>query len=302
MPSLEGNLSFVNDDISQEISQERLSYNKDRLERLKSNQKMLFPIFGILCLFLIIFAGYFSYFFGPNLNPIITLALVMSILYGALLYFLLKIKIEGVERTINNIQSSIPNIVTVGGSNNPPEGQISSSDGIIVSDLVRPTGFETITSDESGAHAEIPRVSRDDSYYKKIIAINVTNLEKNYHLIESQASKSFILSLGFGTVGFLFFIVALGIGFTHSSDSSIPGISYLSTAAGIVTEIITAIFISIYKQATRSLEHYHDSLIDTQNALLSLEIIKECESEDNRVKIREKVVDALLQKHKNTNP
>ena len=76
-------------------------------------------------------------------------------------------------------------------------------------------------------------------------------------------------------VGFLLVMTVLAIGFTDRANAAT--IAYLSSGAGILTEIISGIFFYLYNRTVRQMKTYHDSLLAAQNILLSFKLLDDTE-------------------------
>jgi hypothetical protein len=128
--------------------------------------------------------------------------------------------------------------------------------------------------------------SPEASYFDQLVRINVDNLGEYYTLVKGQTNKSFIASLLIAAAGFVFIVAGLVAGFmNYASPQGTPDITYVGTAAGILTEFTAGVFFFLYSKTVRQLKEYHDGLLRVQNILLSFKIVEEIRDEHQRAQI-----------------
>lgn len=130
-----------------------------------------------------------------------------------------------------------------------------------------------------------------DTYFDRLVSINLENLSAYYVLVKQNASQSFKLSAFVGVIGFAVLITGIVLGFI---DAKYKDISYLSAAAGVITEMISGVFFYLYNRTVRQLKEYHDSLIDVQNILLSFKLIEDTVDLTIRPALIEKMIGFLI--------
>jgi hypothetical protein len=127
-----------------------------------------------------------------------------------------------------------------------------------------------------------PASSDNEEYFGKLVEINVDNLSAYYEQVKIHANKSFVVSLIMSIIGFTIIIAGLVVGFYSEEQKTL--IIYVSTASGIVTEVIAALFFYLYTQTVHQMKGYHDSLLYVQNILLSLRLIEGADDIDAAAK------------------
>lgn len=133
----------------------------------------------------------------------------------------------------------------------------------------------------------------EDDYFEKLVTINVENLSTYYIQVKNHANRSFWAAMMISVFGFALIACALVIGFQAGQSGRI--ISYVVTAAGVLTEFISAVLFYLYRQTVAQMKEYHDSLLSVQNILLSLRLVERM-SDGSKDEATVRLIDKLLQK------
>lgn len=110
----------------------------------------------------------------------------------------------------------------------------------------------------------------DQNFFTKLVQINFKYLDQYYLQTQEQADKSFRLSTFAAISGLL--IVVTGV-FMIYYGKTVP--AYVTTAAGVLSEFIAAVFFYLYNRTILKMSHYHQKLVLTQNISLALKITDE---------------------------
>ena len=132
--------------------------------------------------------------------------------------------------------------------------------------------------------------SDKESYFNKLVKINLDNLSSYYILVKRSAGQSFFVSLLSGLLGFLLLSLAVSWGLYNKSNDLITIVSIIS---GIIIEFISGTFFYLYNKTVRQMKEYHDSLVAVQNMLLCLKLIEDTKSEDQKLKLTEILINQL---------
>lgn len=132
-------------------------------------------------------------------------------------------------------------------------------------------------------------------YLSLLVGINLKYLTAYYNQVQLHCDKSFMVSITAGVIGFLMVIV--GIAYGLANDQSVPVITYVSSAAGVITEFISAVFFYLYSKTVRQMKEYHDSLLDVQNILLSMGILEKIKSEDSKANLMSDMLRYILSRN-----
>ena len=68
--------------------------------------------------------------------------------------------------------------------------------------------------------------------------------------------------------------------------------AYVTTAAGVISEFIAAVFFYLYNRTVLKMSQYHQKLVITQNISLALKISEDMDK-DKKAKVQEMIVDRL---------
>lgn len=136
----------------------------------------------------------------------------------------------------------------------------------------------------------------NETYFDKLVQINVSNLAQYYALVKIHTDNSFKVSLVTGLVGFT--LIMLGILFGFFTNTRETAIAYIAAGSGVITEFIAGTFFFLYNRTVRQLKDYHDSLISVQNILLSFKIIGDLTDESDKAKIVSRMLVSLVESPK----
>lgn len=147
-----------------------------------------------------------------------------------------------------------------------------------------------------GSSDDLSEKKEKETYFDKLVQINVTNLAQYYALVKIHTDNSFKVSLVTGLVGFT--LIVMGLLFGFFADTSEKAIAYIAAGSGVVTEFIAGTFFFLYNRTVRQLKDYHDSLISVQNILLSFKIIGDLTDESDKAQIVSRMLVSLLESPK----
>ncbi len=150
--------------------------------------------------------------------------------------------------------------------------------GSIQSDLDALNARKRVLSRFAGQDARSVRPESEPSYFDSLVRINVENLAAYYSLVKVHTDKSFAVCVAVGVIGFVLILLGLVFGFADLKNSQ--ALAYVSGAAGIITEFISAVFFYLYNRTVRQMKGYHDSLLSVQNVLLSFKLVGDTRTSD----------------------
>ena len=131
-----------------------------------------------------------------------------------------------------------------------------------------------VASQLGGKIGASPKVAQD-SYFDRLVRINVENLAAYYALVKAHTEKSFLTASAVGVIGFLLVIMGLIVGFVANAD--VRAVSYIATASGVIVEFIAGVFFYLYNRTVREMKGYHTSLLTVQNILLAFKLVGDTE-------------------------
>jgi len=140
-------------------------------------------------------------------------------------------------------------------------------------------------------------LGKGSNYFEKLANINVVNLSAYYRTVKSHANKSFLAALSVSLGGFL--LIGAGIYLVVSGNDK-GSVATISSAAGIITQFISAIFFYLYSQTVRQMKEYHDSLLKVQNILLSFKLVEDAKDPVDKAKMTAVMLEYLVRKEQPT--
>lgn len=134
-----------------------------------------------------------------------------------------------------------------------------------------------------------PKEKMDDVL--SLMIKNVGELREYYVINKQQARNSFSAALFISFLGFTLFAVGIALTFISNSGNIIQ----YSTIGGAVVEVIAGLFFWLYSKATKQINIFHKSLLNTEKFLTAIQLVEKV-SQDSRDKayiyIIEKVIDS----------
>ncbi len=118
--------------------------------------------------------------------------------------------------------------------------------------------------------AEELQESIQEDFFNKLVKINFKYLDQYYLQTQEQADKSFRLTLFACLIGLAIIVTGIVMMFKDKTEPA-----YVTTAAGIMSEFIAAVFFYLYNKTVQKMSQYHHKLVITQNISLALKITQE---------------------------
>lgn len=146
----------------------------------------------------------------------------------------------------------------------------------------------------------------DELFLIPLVTFSRIELEQYYKIGVSQTQKSYnysILSMWIGffiiILGVLLFYFPIKIGNTFFTDGNVKILVLIS---GVITELISVMFLWIYKNSVRNLTYFYNRQIFIHNTLLAYKISSSMESSDDAKKIIvQKILDFGFKMNKQDN-
>ena len=148
--------------------------------------------------------------------------------------------------------------------------------------------IETLKSQLIGLGIEDAKKNIDEDIYQNLIKISYKYLDEYYLQTRQQAQKGFFVTVCVAIAGAI--IVAIGI-IAMFFGKTTP--AYVTTASGVVTEFIAAVFFYLYNKTIASMSDYHNKLVLSQNVSIALKITESMSKEQGE-KIKEHIVEELM--------
>lgn len=129
----------------------------------------------------------------------------------------------------------------------------------------------------------------DEDPFENSIKMSYKYLDQYYLQTRSQAQNGFYITVGIAIGGAILIsigVIALFLGKTEPS--------YLTCAAGVITEFIATIFFYLYNKTVVSMSRYHNKLVFSHNISIALKVA-ETLPEEEKIKSKELIISQLLQ-------
>jgi len=132
----------------------------------------------------------------------------------------------------------------------------------ITESALRRIGYELIRKGAGELQNSI-----EEDFFTKIVKINFKYLDQYYLQTKDQANKGFYISASAAVMGLIIIFIGIILMF---NDKTTP--AYLTTATGVVSEFISAVFFYLYNKTVIKMSEYHKKLVLSQNVALALKI------------------------------
>lgn len=253
----------------EEKSKQRIQAKINYLSIRKKN-KLFFIIIGLL-LSLITFYIVFLIFIlsGQNFSYIeIGVGILTSLLLGTIFSFLFYAKNSS---DLENLQ-----------------WQVS------INDIEE--NMQIVTTKVEGTSSQINNIDTENVKQSEDYLTNLFQTNQRYsiaynELTRKQADKSFWLAVFSSIIGVI--LIALGIILLYFKETNH---TYVSTSGGVLTEIISAVFLYFHTNTIKSMNKYHNKLLLSQNISIALKITDTLPSEiqnSTRAKLSEQLVNDI---------
>lgn len=131
--------------------------------------------------------------------------------------------------------------------------------------------------------------SIEEDFFTKLVKINFRYIDQYYYQTQQQANKSFRLSAVAATVGFGIVIVGIVMMFWGIAQPA-----YVTTAVGLISEFVSAVFFYLYNRTILKMGEYHEKLVLTQNISVALKIAEGL-PEKARIQSQQTLIERLTQ-------
>lgn len=128
----------------------------------------------------------------------------------------------------------------------------------------------------------------DEDIYQNLIKISYKYLDEYYLQTRQQAQNGFWVTMSVSIMGAA--IIAIGIGAMFLGKAT-P--AYVTTASGVITEFIAAVFFYLYNKTIVSMSDYHNKLVLSQNISIALKVADTLPDSD-KTKAKNTIIDELL--------
>lgn len=135
---------------------------------------------------------------------------------------------------------------------------------------------------------------KKDSDVLTLMIKNVGELREYYVINKQQARNSFSAALFISILGFILFVS--GVFISYFSDSN--NIIQYSTISGAIVEIIAGLFFWLYSKATKQINIFHRSLLDTEKFLTAIQLVEKVTT-DQRNESYKLIINKILEMNLN---
>lgn len=140
--------------------------------------------------------------------------------------------------------------------------------------------------------AEVLQEGLEHDFFNNLVKINFKYIDRYYLQTQIQADKSFLMSAVAAFVGLLIIIAGIVLMYFGKATSASVTPAHITTATGVICEVIAALFFYLYNRTTMSMTAYHQKLVLTQNIGLALRITQDL-PEKERVDAQTSLVEHL---------
>jgi len=151
------------------------------------------------------------------------------------------------------------------------------------------TEIKTVGSGNDAPTEKAMAQKPQNAFLAALMKVSDRYLDRYYNQTEVQANKSFKVSLAVGLFGLV--IISLGIALMFMGKTS-P--AYVTTAAGVLSEFISAVFFYLYNSTVKSMSKYHNKLVLSQNISIALRVAEDL-PDDIKGQVKADLIRQLVQ-------
>lgn len=111
-------------------------------------------------------------------------------------------------------------------------------------------------------------------------------------MVKVHTNTSFWTATAAGIVGFALVLGGVVIGLANPPNSAL--LASITSASGVITGFIAAVFFCLYNRSVVQLKEYHDSLLTVQNVLLAFKIVSDTSDATERVRMTGRILEYLM--------
>ena len=169
-----------------------------------------------------------------------------------------------------------------------------ASGAIIVLATISGPDFELVLAEREAEaeQEEAEAVFAESPDPARALDVDLKRLNLYYEINQNQARSSFRWSLAVMTIGFTTIIAGIWLFYLSPEDQPDKLLASLSTAAGIVINLISALFLYMHNKANARSLVYFNKLLEVQRVALALKIAET--SDETRADVLGRVIDHLL--------
>lgn len=127
-----------------------------------------------------------------------------------------------------------------------------------------------------------------EDVFENSIKMSYKYLDQYYLQTREQAQKGFFITVCVAIFGAM--LIGIGV-IAMFLEKTSP--SYVTSAAGVITEFIAAIFFYLYNKTVVSMSKYHNKLVLSQNISIALKVAETLPSDD-KTKVKNVIISELL--------
>lgn len=129
----------------------------------------------------------------------------------------------------------------------------------------------------------------EENFFTKLVKINFKYIDQYYLQTQEQANKSFRLTMFACIAGLAVVVVGIAMMFQGKTEPA-----YVTTAVGLLSEFIAAVFFYLYNKTIVKMGEYHQKLVITQNISLALKIAESL-PDSERVMSQQALIEKLTE-------
>lgn len=137
---------------------------------------------------------------------------------------------------------------------------------------------------------EIDNISSDDEedLLKNSLQMSYKYLDQYYLQTREQAQKGFFVTITVSICGAIIIGIGIIAMFVGKGNAA-----YITTASGVITEFIAAVFFYLYNKTIQSMGTYHNKLVLSQNIAFALKI-SDSLSDDIKNESKKNIIEELI--------
>ena len=168
---------------------------------------------------------------------------------------------------------------------------------IVIGDVIGASGIAVgrdiihVYHSDPGGRPDLPIISADQAFERIGAAVrsNIRQLEDNMTQARRDSGQFFRMTLIFASLGF---IVVIGGVVPLLVQQVTAGV--VTTIAGVIPEATAALFFQKDKELRKTIEAYHQHILDSQQILTMVDVAETIAQADERDKMKQQIIYRVL--------
>ncbi len=141
------------------------------------------------------------------------------------------------------------------------------------------------------ADNQVPVISQEQAFERigAAVRLNLSQLERNIEQARHESNQFFKLTLIFSSVGFVIVLIGVVLLFAGQITAGV-----VASIASIMPEVTAVLFFKKDQELRRTIEAYHQHMLDSQQMLTMIDVAETLKNVDERDRMKQQIIFKVL--------